>query len=335
LSFIRRMYMNDPNLADCVNDDILIYVHEKLHNTNVDNDDLAKLAKKAEGLFQWAFVACDHIAHPHAGLSSKQCLDSILRTSPAIDGVEPLDSLYIAVLGDHFQLKNKQIRQNVQSILTQVLGTFDPLSITSLNAIRQHMGGGACTNDIEVLDVVKHMGSLLGNVASSNLTLPIAPLHTSFRDFLTDDTRSGEFYVNLENAHIEFALATLRVMQAELKFNMCRLETSYLLNSEVLDLKERIEENIPSELLYSCRFWADHLAHVSDFSSDMFESLQAFMQEKFLFWLEVLSVRGEVAVAKSALLSLQEWINQMHDKVSLFMMIRSLFADESRLRWTN
>jgi hypothetical protein len=47
------------------------------------------------------------------------------------------------------------------------------------------------------------------------------------------------------------------------------------------------------------------------------------MKERFLFWLEVLSVRGEVAIAKPALLSLQGWLNQMHDKVSISTMFVS------------
>ncbi len=104
-------------------------------------------------------------------------------------------------------------------------------------------------------------------------------------------------------------------MQAELKFNMCKLETSYLLNSEVRDLKKRIEDSISYILWYSCCFWADHLAGVSEFNSNVFESLQVFVKDKFLFWLEVLSVRGEVVVAKPVLLSLQGWLNQMRDKV--------------------
>ena len=40
-----------------------------------------------------------------------------------------------------------------------------------------------------------------------------------------------------------------------LKFNVCKLETSYLLNSEVTDLKGRVKKCIPA-LWYSCRFLA-------------------------------------------------------------------------------
>jgi len=333
-SFMNVIYMNDPELADSVNDDILIYMRDKLHNTQLAQDDLLKLVKRAEGLFQWAFVACDHIAYPPPGLSSKYCLESLLHTSLALEGAEPLDSLYVKILEAHFDMKNLQIRKNFHSILAQVLGTFEPLSITALNTMQQKMDCGTCP-DVKVFDVVKHMGSLLSNVASTNSAFPIAPLHTSFRDFLTTESRSRDFYVNLDDVHDNFALAALRTMQTELKFNMCKLETSYLLNSEVPDLKRRIEDNIPSALSYSCRFWADHLARDFEFNPNVFQGLHAFMREKLLFWLEVLSVKGEVSIVNPALLSLQGWINRMHGKVSVFMIFFSfcMLSDENRLRW--
>src|SRR6266545_503225 len=200
----------------------------------------------------------------------------------------------------------------------QMLGTFEPLSITSLIIIRQHTGGGvhAKTNTY-VSNVIKYMESLLSNVNPSNSTLLIAPLHTSFRDFLTDPKRSGKFYINLDNIHGRLACATLRTMQEMLRFNICELETSYYLNSEVPDLEERIEKFIPPALSYSCRFWADHLARVPRFDADMFEGLRLLMEEHFWFWLEVLSVRGEIPLAMMALVSLRKQLGHMQDNVSV------------------
>ena len=44
------------------------------------------------------------------------------------------------------------------------------------------------------------------------------------------------------------------VLQAGLRFSICGLETSYLKNSQVVGLAKKVKENIPSHLLYSCRF---------------------------------------------------------------------------------
>jgi len=317
-SFVRRMNMNDPQLADEVENDILIYTRENLRNSFVGQNELWKLAKKAEGLFQWAYVACDYIANPPPGLNTSDCLEEMLDSAQGNDATEQLNELYRRVLEAHFNMEHSRIRDNFHSVMGQVLGTFEPLSIISLNIMRQHAGGGGhAKNSTDVSNVIKYMGSLLSNVNPSDSTLLVAPLHTSFRDFLTDPKRSGRFYVNLDDTRCQLAYATLRTMQKTLQFNICELETSYPLNSEVPDLKERIDRYIPPALSYSCRFWADHLAQVPRFDTNVFEDLRLFMGENFLFWLEVLSVRGEIPLATMALVSLRRWLGQMRDDVSI------------------
>jgi len=106
-------------------------------------------------------------------------------------------------------------------------------------------------------------------------------------------------------------------MQKILCFNICKLETSYHLNSDLLDLDRRIEEHIPSALSYSCRFWSEHLVHVSEFDADLLECIAILMKKKFLFWLEVLSLRGEMGTAAMALLRLRTWLGQMQHHVGV------------------
>lgn len=129
--FIHRMYMGDRQLADGVNADILVYVHEVLYNTNITEDDLWRLVKKAEGLFQWAFVACDYIANPPPGLDSEDRPEDILQLS---DGNDHLDDLYGTVLR-HFNMDNVKVYARLQSVMGQILGAFKPLSLTELNTL--------------------------------------------------------------------------------------------------------------------------------------------------------------------------------------------------------
>jgi len=308
-SYVHRMFMDDLQLAhpDEVENDIYTYTREELCQASVDDIILHQLAQKAERLFQWAFVACSYIAKPPPGLEREDCIEKVLHPS---GGKEPLDALYTTIL-ERFNMDNPDIGNNFRSIMGQVLGVFEPLSITALNTIRQ------CSPDksgrSNVSSVVKHMGSLLSNVASDS-EYPISPLHTSFRDFLTKPDRSGKFCVNLDAARGQLAFATVQTMNKMLRFNMCKLKTSYLLNTEVTDLEERIAKHIPPVLSYSCRFWANHLAYADESEANLFKSLQAFMQEKLLFWLEVLSVKKEVHIASTALSVLSGWLC---DKVSI------------------
>ena len=125
-SFVRRMYMNDPQLADEVENDILIYTRENLRNSFVGENELWELAKKAEGLFQWAYVACDYIANPPPGLNTSDCLEEMLDSAQGNDAAEQLNELYRRVLEAHFNMEHSQIRDNFQSVMGQVLGTFEP-----------------------------------------------------------------------------------------------------------------------------------------------------------------------------------------------------------------
>ena len=79
---------------------------------------------------------------------------------------------------------------------------------------------------------------------------------------------------------------------------MCGLPDG-VINSEVGDLKERTEQYISKALEYACRSWYKHL--IGKMSAQTLKILQEFLREKFLFWLEVLSVVGAVREAVDAL----------------------------------
>jgi hypothetical protein len=305
-SSVRRMRMDDPQLSS-VEADIRIYMQAKLPS-EIAVDDIEKLVKKAEGLFQWASVACDYIANPPETLDYDFCLKEILGFVGSNDAAEQhLDKLYNTVLKAHYKMDHSQISKNFRSVMQLVLGTFEPLSITSLKVLCPHTGGVK-----DVSNVVKFLGSVLSNV-TSDLTLPVAPIHTSFRDFLTNKTRSKEFFINRDEAHKPLAYATLRTMEEMLQFNICKLKTSYRLNSEVPIL----EKEIASELSYSCRFWAEHLTHVSKFDYNLLRCIRILLEEKFLYWLEVLSLSEEFGIASVALSALRNWLRKMQDKVSI------------------
>jgi hypothetical protein len=89
-------------------------------------------------------------------------------------------------------------------------------------------------------------------------------------------------------------------MKADLQFNICRLEDSHIRNSDVYDLPNRITTYISPQLSYSSRFWADHL-DATVFDNGILKDIQLLVHTKFLYWLEVLSVLQETAIATNAL----------------------------------
>ena len=96
------------------------------------------------------------------------------------------------------------------------------------------------------------------------------------------------------------------------EINICGLQTSYLLNSEVEDLPERIKKNIPGPLMYSCQYWAAHLRDVPNVREGhgaLLKEIHDFFHDLFLFWLEVMSLVKQVPAANVALVVTIPWVD--------------------------
>ena len=102
---------------------------------------------------------------------------------------------------------------------------------------------------------------------------------------------------------------------------MCRLPTG-VINSEVEDLRERIERYIDKALEYACRFWYRHLVGAEQTRKpEITPVLHQFVKEKFLFWLEVLSVLDAARVAVDALEATKSWLDVRY--FVLFVLCRN------------
>ena len=89
---------------------------------------------------------------------------------------------------------------------------------------------------------------------------------------------------------------------------MCKLPDS-VINSEVNDLKERTKQYIDQALEYACRSWHKHLVETAPAHRLTITSvLHQFLEGKFVFWLEVLSVLGAAREAVDALEAAAGWL---------------------------
>ncbi len=297
-------YMNDTELAAETDKDISTFLRRKLPS-DVFGGYIEALAVKAEGLFQWAAVASELILDPPARFvyDGETCIKYLLGPSTNRSGQDPLDKLYKEALEWYFTDQDAQVL--FRSVVGPLITSIEPLSIRSLITLR-HTSLDK-DHDAAIVGLLSRLGSLLSNVTSSNKSLPIIPLHTSFRDFVTNKDRSGDFYVDVHDARHQLALYCLDLLHNCLKFNICGLETSYLANDDVKDLNSRVDQHIPPALLYACRFWGDHLKH-TDFKTDLFERVEKLFKEKFLYWLEALSLTRNIGLAPSAFATLNMWL---------------------------
>ena len=84
---------------------------------------------------------------------------------------------------------------------------------------------------------------------------------------------------------------------------MCKLPDA-VMNNEVDDLQKRVDCYIDQSLQYACQSWHKHLVDlhmVPSYIPEITSILDQFLKEKFIFWLEVLSVLGMARSAVDAL----------------------------------
>jgi len=139
--------------------------------------------------------------------------------------------------------------------------------------------------------------------------------HQSFVDFLIDSgRRHSSFLFDEATQSRTLLLGSLRVMKHELRFNICKLETSHVVHDEIHDLEKRVDDNISVHLQYACRFWTDHIVEC-EFDVQIGQEVEQFMTNEFLYWLEVMSLVRKANRVAQGLRSVTAW-----SKVSVIMM---------------
>ena len=101
-----------------------------------------------------------------------------------------------------------------------------------------------------------------------------------------------------------------------LKRNVCDLDDPLIRNNA------SVKGKIPSDLLYACQFWADHL-QTTPIDNEIFRLVEGIFLTKILFWLEVLSLAGLVADAIPALSAAYVWV-----KVCMHWLTEATGTDE-------
>jgi hypothetical protein len=140
---------------------------------------------------------------------------------------------------------------------------------------------------------------------------PIRLLHASFPDFLLDKQRccNQYFWVDEKEAHSSLVESCIQLMSTSLGRDICNLHAPGTLTRE-LD-RSLIEQYLPSELQYACRYWVQHLQKSSIQLHDG-ALILVFLRGHLLHWLEVLSLMGKMSEGVLAITSLESHIPVSH-----------------------
>jgi hypothetical protein len=300
---------------DQARQDVDLYIHDRLKQEAEEFggqlNDLAysKLSMMADGLFQWAFTACKFMLDDlGGGLTLRERFEKLCSLNPS--GLKGLDELYSSILRDKFRARNSEAMARFHTVMAEVLGAAEPLSFHSIHSIHHNTSDTlpehlrCCDESTNVIKLVlKEMGSLL--VGALEDETPIRPFHTSFRDFLTNENRSKEWYINVDLVNPLMTLGCFRIMNSLLHFNICELSSSFLSNDKMIPVDE--DQHISLSLKYACQFWGFHLQTLQNvWDVRLYQEVTHFTQQNMLFWLEALSVLQWINRAGPALTTLGE-----------------------------
>ena len=253
---------------------------------------LDKLTTRAAGLFIWANTVVRFIDE---GIHEER-LERVL--NGGMGSGDNLTKLYQQILRTSFPRPDGYTMSVFHHVMGAVILSKVPLHLDDLPYFTSQRK-----------PLVKSILGKLSTVLSTAADGRVRISHLSFSEFICDRSQCPEpFYIDQQATNEKLMMACFRLMRQELKFNICGLESSYLRNDKVKDLAQRIETRIGDSLLYACRFWAAHLQDVMANGYDrnaLIGELQGFFYNGLLFWLEVMSLTGEVIAANILLLTVE------------------------------
>src|ERR1700754_3891772 len=244
-------FMDDIDKGSTI-EDVRSYIQHELGNVpefktkGTNKEWLNALVVRSEGHFQWASTACLFIkGDGEGGLDPVEQMEILISSPDGRQGskLERLDKLYMDILKHVFPTENAGRMARFRSVIGEILAAYEPLPISALTSLRS---GTEKANIVNL--IVRPLGAVLSGVSSRDT--PVQPIHTSFRDFLLDEDRSGPFHVDAQVCHLPLVNGCLKTMASLLQFNICKLPSSFLRNSEVPGLHTRIKKHIPIHLSY-------------------------------------------------------------------------------------
>jgi hypothetical protein len=188
-------------------------------------------------------------------------------------------------------------------ILSTILHLLEPLDSQSLADILE-------LDKTVILQTLLPLSAVIHVSDAPRAAIKI--IHLAFREFMTSYVQKTrpQILCGTETQQRALVSALLKVLNRQLKFNICDLPTSYLRNSDMPDLQWRLDNYIPLHLRYAAQFWVDHLVETA-YDSCSGQGVQDLLFKKFLFWLEVLSLLGIVGDGQQALSKLIFWAKEV------------------------
>ena len=306
-AFSSRSHIHTIDVSKASDEDMRRYfrhemgrIYEKRHEIDElpvhwpGEEAIRRLTLYATGLFIWAATAMKLLFAAH---SPDQWLDDLLLHDRP---VFTLGELYKTALLSASDWDSGETTKAYKRILGLIIISQIPLTDEAIVALLGFRDGGkTCRTALQ----------RLGCVIQWSKGQPARTLHKSFPDYLTNRNycSSEPWFIDVNEHHHALTIACLGIMNEQLHFNMCQLTTSHIPNERLLDVPGLIKRFISPSLSYSCLFWGHHLQETLPGESSILSLILDFYEGKFLYWLEVLSLMGEVRSMARTMIAAKEY----------------------------
>ena len=264
-----------------------------------------KLTSKAAGLFIFASTACEIVNY--AGDFQDALQEIAALPTNEDEGRQGIDQLYLKIVESAISpfSRHKDL-DDLRSILGTIIFLQNPLSLTDLSRL-------LFREPRTVASLLRNLHSVLAMPRLDDKDGILRIIHASFRDFLSNPVRctNPRICVHPATHHAIITMSLFSHMKQKLKRNICDID-HFKLNREVEDLGERKRKYIDGSLAYACRYWADHLECASkedQHAIQLVGALDEFMRMRLLYWIEVLSLLGNMSIAVDGLRKAKLWFS--------------------------
>ena len=288
--------------ASFVQADITTFLEDELASLSLPQRKLEQLAKQAGTLFIYAATAVRHIHPKGQPVNSLRRLEEMLSKAPKSDNNKDsaINGLYTTVLAAPFAAEHLsgEEKEHVRLVLDTTVCAKEPMSVEAMTRLL------GLDDEQDVVYALKHLRSVLHVSEGTGL---ISTFHASFPDFILSHARSKKLWCDAAKHNRHLALCCFGTMERLLRFNICELESSFVLDENVSGLTAKVDKAVTAELLYACRHWGAHLEFAEGLNG-VDSTLEGFLSKRLLFWMEVLNLRQSIGAGAQMLTKVHGWL---------------------------
>ncbi|KAH8797328.1 WD40-repeat-containing domain protein [Flagelloscypha sp. PMI_526] len=282
-----RVSLSQPPYEE--GNDIRSYLHA---NLSLEPSRINDLVIQADGLFIYASTLVKYLSPRHsiAPAELKRRLEAILSGKAERSGIR---TLYKQIIDTALSSDDKEVARNRWLILhTIICCTAESPSVPIV-------AGLLGVDPQLVTTVVESLYSVLYTTATDG---SIWLYDASFRDFVASST-GGKFPYNAPSIHTILAQACVAELAKSLRFNICRLESSFIPDAVVQPpLEERVAKHIGAFLVYASENWWVHTKRCDEVGKlYVLPIVEQMLRDKAIFWIEVMSLLGDMQRCKEIL----------------------------------